>query len=49
MKYICEKIETNLIINGDLGKQEWGIAKKILLVDTVSGSKNTQKKVLFLR
>lgn len=25
MEFICEKIETNLIINGDLGKQEWGI------------------------
>lgn len=38
MEYRCKKIQTNLLVNGDLTKEEWRQAEGLQLIETVSGN-----------
>jgi hypothetical protein len=49
-EYKCRKVNTSLIIDGNLDKPEWKLANTVELVDTVTGSKprlNTSVKLLW--
>lgn len=42
MQYYCSKINDDLLIDGNVVKQQWDLAKEILLVDNSTGGKPQQ-------